>query len=167
MPRCAISTSPGPIPDGRAGQIGKGSTHLIKVAVEAAVGKRDHVDVFGTDYPTPDGTCIRDYIHVSDLAAAHVAALERLIDRPDDNLVLNCGYGTGLSVLEVLDALDRVARHSRCRARSRPRRAGDPPLLVASNRALVETLGWRPRFADIDTIIAHALEWERTLQDRS
>ena len=82
-------------PQGRAGQIGKGSTHLIKVAVEAAVGKRDHVDVFGTDYPTRDGTCVRDYIHVSDLAAAHVAALERLIAQPDENLVLNCGYGTG------------------------------------------------------------------------
>src|SRR3954466_5266784 len=95
-------------PQGRAGQIGKGSTHLIKVAVEAAVGKRDHVDVFGTDYATPDGTCIRDYIHVSDLAAAHVAALERLVERPVENLVLNCGYGKGLSVLEVLDAVDRV-----------------------------------------------------------
>src|SRR5688572_11001931 len=95
-------------PQLRAGQIGKGSTHLIKVAVEAAVGKRDHVDVFGTDYPTPDGTCIRDYIHVSDLAEAHVLALERLIERPEETLVLNCGYGTGLSVLEVLDAVDRV-----------------------------------------------------------
>ena len=82
MARCAISTSPAPIPKGAPGQIGKGSTHLIKVAVEAAVGKRDHVAVFGTDYPTPDGTCVRDYIHVSDLAAAHVAALERLIDAP-------------------------------------------------------------------------------------
>src|SRR3954453_7859251 len=94
-------------PAGRSGQIGKGSTHLIKVAVEAAVGKRDHVDVFGTDYPTPDGTCIRDYIHVGDLAAAHVAALERLLEDPGD-LVLNCGYGSGHSVLEVLDAVDRV-----------------------------------------------------------
>src|SRR6476659_3903767 len=90
-------------PQGRAGQIGRGSTHLIKVAVEAAVGKRDHVDVFGTDYPTEDGTCVRDYIHVSDLAAAHVAALERLVGRPDEDFILNCGYGTGLSVLEVLD----------------------------------------------------------------
>src|SRR4051812_37753411 len=95
-------------PQGRAGQMGKGSTHLIKIAVEAAVGERDHVSVFGTDYPTPDGTCIRDYIHVSDLAAAHVAAFERLITRPADNFVLNCGYGQGLSVLEVLDAVDRV-----------------------------------------------------------
>jgi UDP-glucose 4-epimerase len=152
--------------DMRSGQIGRGSTHLIKVAVEAAVGKRDHVAVFGTDYPTRDGSCIRDYVHVSDLAAAHVVALERLIAQPDENLVLNCGYGNGLSVLEVLDALDRVLGKSVPR-RIMPRRAGDPPLLVASNRALVETLAWQPRFADIETIITHALNWERTLQDRS
>ncbi|MBA3729548.1 MAG: UDP-glucose 4-epimerase GalE, partial [Sphingomonas sp.] len=82
-------------PDGRAGQVGKGSTHLIKVAVEAAIGKRGHVDVFGSDYPTADGTCVRDYVHVSDLAAAHVAAIERLIERPQENFVLNCGYGQG------------------------------------------------------------------------
>jgi UDP-glucose 4-epimerase len=149
-------------PDGRAGQIGKGSTHLIKVAVEAAVGKRDHVDVFGMDYPTPDGTCIRDYIHVTDLAAAHVAALERLIERPEDNLVLNCGYGQGLSVLEVLDAVDRVNGAPVPRVTG-PRRAGDPPQLVASNRALTETLDWRAAYADIDTIVGHALAWERKL----
>src|SRR4029079_9006813 len=93
-------------PQGRSGQIGIGSTHLIKVAVEAAVGKRDHVAVYGDDYPTADGTCIRDYIHVSDLASAHVAALEWLTLHPDQNLVANCGYGKGLSVLEVLDAVD-------------------------------------------------------------
>ena len=153
-------------PDMRAGQIGKGSTHLIKVAVEAAAGKRDHVDVFGTDYPTPDGSCIRDYVHVSDLADAHVAALEWLIERPNENLVLNCGYGNGLSVIEVLDALDRIAGEPVARVIG-PRRAGDPPLLVASNRALVDTLGWRPRFADIDTIITHALAWERHLRVRA
>jgi UDP-glucose 4-epimerase len=152
--------------DMRAGQIGKGSTHLIKVAVEAAVGKRDHVAVFGTDYSTPDGSCIRDYVHVSDLAAAHVVALKRLIARPEENLVLNCGYGNGLSVLEVLDALDRVVGTPIPR-QVMPRRAGDPPLLVASNRALVETLAWQPRFADIETIITHALNWERTLQTRT
>ena len=153
-------------PQGRSGQIGRGSTHLIKVAVEAAVGSRDHVAVFGTDYPTRDGSCIRDYIHVSDLVAAHVVALERLIARPDENFVLNCGYGNGLSVLEVLDALDRVIGKPVPR-RMMERRAGDPPLLVASNHALIETLEWRPRFADIETIITHALEWERKLQDRS
>ena len=150
-------------PELRAGQIGKGSTHLIKVAVEAAVGKRDHIDVFGTDYPTPDGTCIRDYIHVSDLADAHVLALERLIDQPEENLLLNCGYGKGLSVLEVLDSVDRVTGREIPRE-MKPRRAGDPPELVASNRRLVETLDWSPRFADIDTIATHALQWERKLQ---
>ena len=150
-------------PERRAGQIGKGSTHLIKVATEAAAGKRDHVDVFGTDYPTPDGTCIRDYVHVSDLADAHVKALERLIEAPDENLVLNCGYGRGISVLEVLDALDRVVGEP-VKRELKGRRAGDPPQLVASNRALVETLQWRPRFDDIDTIVSHALEWERQLE---
>jgi UDP-glucose 4-epimerase len=150
-------------PEGRAGQMGKGSTHLIKVAVEAAVGKRSHVDVFGTDYPTPDGSCIRDYIHVSDLADAHVKALEGLIERPEDSMVLNCGYGRGLSVLQVLDALDRVVGRA-VRRELKPRRAGDPPQLVASNRALVETLDWTPQFEDIETILRHALSWEQKLQ---
>ena len=149
-------------PEGRSGQIGRGSTHLIKIAVEAAVGKRDHVAVFGTDYPTPDGTCIRDYIHVSDLAAAHVAALEWLIARPEENLVLNCGYGNGLSVLQVLDAVDR-ANGAPIPRELGPRRPGDPAQLVASNRRLLETLDWRPAHADIDTIVGHALAWERRL----
>ena len=151
-------------PEGRAGQIGKGSTHLIKVAVEAAVGKRDHVDVFGTDYPTPDGTCIRDYIHVSDLAAAHVAALERLIARPGENLVLNCGYGKGLSVLEVLDAVDR-ANGSPLKRVAASRRAGDSDQLIASNARMLEALEWRPAYAGIDTIVGHALAWERKLRE--
>ena len=150
-------------PQRRSGQIGKGSTHLIKVAVEAAVGKRDHVDVFGTDYPTPDGSCIRDYIHVSDLADAHVKALERLIERPGENLILNCGYGRGLSVLEVLDALDRVRGEPVPRT-IKPRRAGDPPQLIAANDAIRATLGWTPRFDRIETIVGDALEWERRLQ---
>ena len=104
---------------------------MIKVAVEAAVGKRDHVDVFGTDYPTPDGSCVRDYIHVSDLVAAHLKALERLIEKPDENLILNLGYGRGLSVLEVLDALDKVTGDP-IRREMKGRRAGDPPLLISS-----------------------------------
>ena len=153
-------------PQGRAGQIGKGSTHLIKVAVEAAVGKRDQVSVFGTDYPTPDGTCVRDYIHVSDLAAAHVAALERLIARPDEKLVLNCGYGRGLSVLEVLDAVDR-ANGTPLKRVMEGRRAGDPPLLVSSNARIMETLDWRPRHADIDVIVHDALAWERKLLEHA
>ena len=149
-------------PQGRAGQIGKGSTHLIKVAVEVAVGKRDRVAVYGTDYATPDGTCVRDYIHVSDLAAAHVAALQWLIEHPADNLVLNCGYGDGLSVLEVLDAVDRV-NGTPLQREMGPRRAGDPPLLVAANARLLDTLDWRPSHAGIDTIVADALAWERKL----
>jgi UDP-glucose 4-epimerase len=153
-------------PEGRTGQIGKGSTHLIKVAVEAAVGKRDHVAVYGTDYPTPDGTCIRDYIHVSDLAAAHVAALEWLTEHPSDNLVMNCGYGRGLSVLEVLDAVDRLTNLPITRVME-GRRAGDPPELVADNRRLLDTLEWRPAYADIDTIVGHALAWERKLASRA
>jgi UDP-glucose 4-epimerase len=151
---------------GRAGQVGKGSTHLIKVAVEAAVGKRDHVAVYGTDYQTPDGTCIRDYIHVSDLAAAHVAALEWLIAHPRDNLTLNCGYGQGISVLEVLDAVDRASARPVPRVMGE-RRAGDPPELVAANARLLATLEWRPANADIDTIVGDALAWERQLLERS
>ena len=147
-------------PQGRTGQVGKGSTHLIKIACEAAVGKRDHVAVYGTDYPTPDGTCIRDYIHVSDLAAAHVAALVKLIERPNGNLVLNCGYGKGLSVLEVLDAVDR-ANGAPVERRMEGRRAGDAPALVAGNKALLAALDWRPAYADIDVIVRDALNWER------
>ncbi|WP_308514787.1 UDP-glucose 4-epimerase GalE [Sphingomonas flavescens] len=149
-------------PEGRSGQKGKGSTHLIKVAVEAAVGKREHVAVYGTDYPTPDGTCIRDYIHVSDLAAAHVAALEWLIANPEQNLAMNCGYGRGLSVLEVLDAVDR-ANGTPVERQMEPRRAGDPPQLIAGNERLLQTLDWQPKYNDIDRIVGDALTWERKL----
>ena len=153
-------------PHGRTGQIGKGSTHLIKIAAEAAVGKRDHVAVFGTDYPTPDGTCVRDYIHVSDLADAHVAALEWLVEHPAENLVMNCGYGKGLSVLEVLDAVDR-ANGTPVKRQVAGRRAGDPPELVAANARLLATLEWRPKYADIDRIVGDALAWERKLVERA
>jgi UDP-glucose 4-epimerase len=149
---------------GRTGQRGMGATHLIKVACEAAVGKRGSIAVYGTDYPTPDGTCIRDYIHVSDLADAHVAALQWLVEHPDENLVINCGYGRGLSVLDVLDAIDR-ANGSPVERVMEGRRAGDPPELVAGNARLLETLGWRPKYADIDTIVGDALRWERKLAD--
>ena len=152
-------------PDQRSGQQGKGSTHLIKVAVETAVGLREQVAVYGTDYPTPDGTCIRDYIHVSDLAAAHVAALEWLIAHPDENLTVNCGYGRGLSVLEVLDAVDRANGAPNERV-MQGRRAGDPPTLVSANAKILDTLDWTPRFADIDRIVGDALAWERALQQR-
>ena len=127
---------------------------------------RDHVDVFGTDYPTPDGSCVRDYIHVSDLVDAHLKALERLIERPEENLVLNLGYGRGLSVLEVLDALDKVLGQP-IRREMKGRRAGDPPLLISSNEALLETLDWNARYADIETILTHALDWERKLKSRN
>lgn len=152
-------------PEGRTGQIGQGSTHLIKIAAEAAVGKRPQVAVYGSDYPTFDGTCIRDYIHVSDLAAAHVAALEWLISNPNDNLVINCGYGQGLSVLQVLDAVDRHTNLPVKRVME-GRRAGDPPELVAANARLLKTLSWRPSYADIDRIVADAIAWERKLQKR-
>jgi len=152
-------------PKGRSGQQGKGSTHLIKVAVETAVGLRDQIAVYGTDYDTRDGTCVRDYIHVSDLAAAHVAALEWLIDHPDENLTVNCGYGRGLSVLEVLDAVDRLTNMPIKRVLE-GRRAGDPPSLVSANARILKTLDWTPQYQEIDKIVGDALAWERALQER-
>ena len=152
-------------PAGRSGQSTAGATHLIKVAVEAATGKRDHVDIYGMDFDTPDGTGVRDYIHVSDLAAAHVCALERLIARPDESLLLNCGYGHGFSVREVLDSVDR-ATNVRIERRPAPRREGDPPAVIADNRRILATLDWRPERDDLDTIVADALAWERRLAAR-
>lgn len=151
-------------PEGRTGQSTAGATHLIKVAVEAALGKRSHVGVFGTDYATPDGTGVRDYIHVADLAAAHVIALEALVAEPERSHVLNCGYGHGYSVLEVLDAVDRVTNLT-IERRIEGRRAGDPDSLISDNRAILDRFAWRPRFDDLDTIVAHALAWERKLAD--
>jgi len=152
-------------PQGRSGQSTAGATHLIKVAVEAATGKRDGVAVFGTDYATPDGTGVRDYIHVTDLAAAHVEALEALIAEPGRSHTLNCGYGRGFSVMEVLDAVDRVT-NLKLNRRIEPRRPGDPDTLIADNRRILETLPWRPRLDDLDVIVAHALAWERSLEQR-
>ena len=152
-------------PRGRSGQSTAGATHLIKIAVEAATGKRDSVSVFGTDYATPDGTGVRDYIHVSDLADAHVHALEHLIAHPDDNLTLNCGYGHGYSVLEVLDTVDRVTNRA-IERKMVARRPGDPDELVADNRAILATLPWRPRHDDLGRIVADALAWERALVER-
>ena len=151
-------------PQGRTGQSTAGATHLIKVAVEAALGKRDSVAVFGTDYATPDGTGVRDYIHVSDLAAAHVLALEALIAEPRRSLTMNCGYGRGFSVLEVLDAVDRVT-NLRIQRVLEGRRAGDPDSLISDPSLLKATLPWRPGHADLDEIVAHALAWERKLSD--
>ncbi len=149
-------------PQGRSGQSTAGATHLIKVAVEAALGKRDKVAVFGTDYDTPDGTGVRDYIHVSDLAAAHVLALQALEQQPGRSLKMNCGYGRGFSVLEVLDAVDRVTNRKLDRD-LQPRRAGDPGSLVSDPARIRATLPWEPAHADLDEIIAHALQWERKL----
>ncbi len=151
-------------PRARSGQSTAGATHLIKVAVEAALGKRSHVGVFGTDYATPDGTGVRDYIHVSDLAAAHVLALEALISAPTESLTMNCGYGRGFSVLEVLDAVDRVTNLT-IERRLGPRRAGDPDSLISDNAQIKRTLPWEPKYADLDVIVGHALAWERKLGD--
>ncbi|MBS0481560.1 MAG: UDP-glucose 4-epimerase GalE [Proteobacteria bacterium] len=151
-------------PRARTGQSTAGATHLIKVAVEAALGKRELVEVFGTDYATPDGTGVRDYIHVSDLAAAHVLALEALIAEPARSLTMNCGYGKGFSVLEVLDAVDRATNRTIARKLS-PRRAGDPDALISDNRRIKATLPWQPQYADLDMIVAHALAWERRLSE--
>jgi UDP-glucose 4-epimerase len=151
-------------PHARTGQSTAGATHLIKVAVEAALGKRERVDVFGTDFATPDGTGVRDYIHVSDLADAHVLALEALIAAPGESLTMNCGYGRGYSVLEVLDAVDRVTNRTIVRVLG-PRRAGDPDSLISDNARIRATLPWVPKFADLDTIVNHALTWERKLSE--
>jgi UDP-glucose 4-epimerase len=146
---------------GRVGQATPKATLLVKVAVEAAVGKRSHVSIFGTDYPTPDGTGIRDYIHVEDLATAHLDALEYL--RKDGNsTVLNVGYGHGYSVRQVIESVERVAG-KRLVVKEEPRRAGDPPALVAKADRIRAELGWRPRLDDLDTIVTTALKWEQRL----
>jgi UDP-glucose 4-epimerase len=152
-------------PQGRTGQSTAGATHLIKIAVEAAIGKRDHVTVFGTDYDTPDGTGVRDYIHVSDLAAAHVDALGLLIERPTESHTMNCGYGRGYSVNQVLDAVDRVTNLT-IERRYAERRLGDAGELVADNSRILATLPWRPKRDDLDGIVKDALAWERRLADR-
>jgi UDP-glucose 4-epimerase len=153
-------------PAGRAGQVSRAATHLIKIAAEAVVGRRDHVLVTGSDFETPDGTGVRDYIHVGDLAAAHLAMLDALVARPDRSLLCNVGYGRGTSVLEVLDAVDRVAGCALRRVPA-PRRAGDVARLVADNRRIREQLDWRPAHDDLDAIIASAIAWERRLLARS
>ena len=151
-------------PAGRTGQSTVGATHLIKIAVETALGKRARVGVYGTDFPTRDGTGVRDYIHVYDLAEAHVAALDWLVAHPGDSVTLNCGYGRGFSVLEVLDAIDRVTNQPLTRVME-PRRAGDPAELVADNAAILATLDWQPKRADLDGIVRDALAWERHLSE--
>ncbi|MFD2184193.1 UDP-glucose 4-epimerase GalE [Rhodoplanes azumiensis] len=145
----------------RTGQSTKNATHLIKVAVETALGLRDKMDVFGTDYPTPDGTCVRDYIHVSDLVSAHADALRHLrAGGPSETL--NCGYGRGFSVLDVIETVKAVAGVD-FRVDRAARRPGDPAVIVAASDRAREVLGWQPRHDDLKTIVRHALDWQRKL----
>ena len=149
-------------PAGRAGQSTPRATHLIKVACETALGKRPSMDVFGTDYPTPDGTCVRDYIHVTDLVTAHMAALGYLENGgPSD--IFNCGYSSGYSVLEVIEAVKRAAGGP-FPVTLGARRPGDAEAIVADSAKIRERLGWIPKLANLDTIVAHALTWERSLK---
>ena len=151
-------------PDGRIGQSTEKATLLIKVAAEVAVGTREQLYVFGTDYPTDDGTGVRDYIHVDDLAEAHIKALEYL-HKGGDSVTLNCGYGHGYSVREVIDAVNRV-NGTPIKVQEEPRRAGDPPALIARADKAKALLGWEPRHDDLDFIVKTSLDWERKLRDR-
>jgi UDP-glucose 4-epimerase len=152
-------------PLGRAGQSTKGATHLIKVSVETALGLRPRVDVFGTDYPTPDGTCIRDYIHVSDLVRAHCDALAYLRGG-GESVTLNCGYGRGFSVLEVIETVKQVSGID-FEVAFVGRRAGDPAQIVAASDRARALLKWQPDFDNLQTIVCHAVAWERKLLTRA
>jgi len=152
-------------PQGRIGQSTEKATLLIKVAAEVAVGKREQLYVFGTDYPTADGTGVRDYIHVDDLADAHVKALDYLRDG-GESITLNCGYGHGYSVREVIDAVNRV-NGAPIKVKEEARRAGDPPALIARADRIRRVLGWEPRYDDIDFIVKTSLDWERKLLDKA
>jgi len=148
-------------PRGRTGLSTIGGTHLLKIAVEAATGQRAKIDVYGTDYPTPDGSCIRDFIHVSDLVEAHRSALSYLrADQP--SITLNCGYGRGYSVLETLEAVRRISRRNFA-VQYAPRRPGDIMTMIADPTRMRATLQWTPKFDDLETIAAHALAWEQKL----
>jgi UDP-glucose 4-epimerase len=151
-------------PKGRSGQSSPNATHLIKVAAQAALGQRPHLQVFGTDYPTPDGSCVRDYIQVTDLARAHMAALAHL-RRGGESLTLNCGYGRGFSVLEVIEVVKRVSGVD-FEVRYVPRRAGDPAALVAKVDRIRDTLGWNAEYDSLEAIVEQALRWERSLAGR-
>ena len=146
-------------PKGRHGQSTANATHLIKVAIETALGQRHSMSIFGSDYPTPDGTCIRDYVHVSDLAYAHLLALDHLRSGGRSR-ILNCGYGRGYSVRQVIEAVRSVAETDFV-VHQAPRRAGDPASIVASNEQLIK-LGWKPELDDLSVIVQHALAWEKS-----
>lgn len=151
-------------PDGKIGQSTKNATLLIKVASEVAVGKREQLTVFGTDYPTEDGTGVRDYIHVSDLAGAHLAALDYLRSGGQSTLV-NCGYGKGYSVRQVIDSVNRI-HGSEIKVIEEPRRAGDPPALTAAVGKIQATFDWTPQYDDLDIIVKTSLAWEEKLLER-
>jgi UDP-glucose 4-epimerase len=151
-------------PQGRAGQSTARASHLIKAAVQAALGARSHLEVFGTDYPTKDGSCLRDYIQVTDLARAHLAALAHLRDG-GESLTLNCGYGSGFSVLEVVEMVKRVSDRD-FEVRLAPRRPGDPAAIIAKAGRIRAELGWIPRHDDLREIVSQALAWERKLIDQ-
>ncbi len=152
-------------PKGRSGQSTPRATHLIKVACQTVLGQRASMDVYGTDYPTPDGTCLRDYIHVSDLISAHMDALAYL-RRGGESGIFNCGYSQGYSVLEVIKAVEKAAGRA-VNHKMVPRRAGDPAAIVAGATRAREILGWTPKHADLDFIVASALAWEQHLQRRN
>ena len=152
-------------PKGRTGQSTPRATHLIKVACQTALGQRSHMEVFGTDYDTPDGTCLRDYIHVSDLISAHMDALKHL-RKGGRSGIYNCGYGKGYSVLEVIRAVEK-ANGAPIKANVVPRRAGDPAGIVAGAERIRRELGWQPQYADLDFIVQSALDWERHLLRRN
>jgi UDP-glucose 4-epimerase len=152
-------------PQGRTGQSTPRATHLIKVACQTALGQRDRLEIFGRDYDTPDGTCIRDYIHVSDLVAAHLDALNHL-RRGGESRVYNCGYGRGYSVLDVIAAVERATDRP-LRVKDAPRRPGDPPALVAGADRIRSELGWKPGHEDLDEIVRSALAWETHLARRN
>jgi UDP-glucose 4-epimerase len=152
-------------PLGRTGQSTKGATHLIKVACETAVGKRRSIQVFGTDYPTPDGTCLRDYIHVTDLVNAHYLALQRLRNG-GGSLIANCGYGQGFSVLDVINTVKKVAGRG-FEVEFSPRRAGDSIVVVANAGRARAALGWIPEYNNLELIVRTALDWEEALRFRN
>jgi UDP-glucose 4-epimerase len=152
-------------PKGRSGQSTPRATHLIKVACQTVLGQRPSMDVFGTDYDTPDGTCLRDYIHVSDLIAAHMDALAYL-NKGGASGIFNCGYGKGYSVLEVIKAVEK-AFGGPVNHKLVPRRPGDPAAIIAGADRVREILGWKPKHADLDFIVASALAWERHLERRN
>ena len=147
-------------PNGRLGQSTPGATHLIKVALETALGRRSHMSIYGDDYPTPDGTCVRDYVHVSDLAQAHLTSLDYLRSGAESR-TFNCGYGRGYSVKEVVDTVKRVAGVEFDVHRA-SRRTGDPVSIVADSDRL-KRLGWQPRLDDLLAIVRHAYNWEKKL----